>query len=261
DLPVDLLINGRWQNDIMPTLLLWAGGNSNVWGVLHGSVAYALPLIVDFHPDGLDSSMMDFGWYSPSVSVAYQRLCDWHHNIASTALAIIMIFFQCASSNIEVRDMADMLLEASAFLYDDLNSSSPKKAFRSHFILQLLHTLHLQYVTGALHTVHCIHPPPPPPPPPPRYPTTRVLLVYVVLRFRTLHLASDGYITIEKLQAFKSNNSWVPKTPLKLNEYSGKESNMAFAFSDQNWGEATRTLTARVEKRTDSEITSIVDAA
>ena len=55
--------------------------------------------------------------------------------------------------------MADMLLEASAFLYDDLNSSSPKKAFRSHFILQLLHTSHLQFMTGALHMVYCIHPP------------------------------------------------------------------------------------------------------
>ena len=70
-----------------------------------------------------------------------------------------MMFFQCASSNIEVRDMADMLLEASAFLYDNLNSSSPKKAFHSHFILQLLHMSHQQYITGALHTVHCIHPP------------------------------------------------------------------------------------------------------
>ena len=73
DLPVDLLINGRWQNDIMPTLLLWAGGNSDVWGVSRGSVTYALPLIVDFHPDGLDSSTMDFSWYSPSVSV----VCPW----------------------------------------------------------------------------------------------------------------------------------------------------------------------------------------
>ncbi|KAN0090764.1 hypothetical protein V8E55_004330, partial [Tylopilus felleus] len=225
DLPVDLLINGRWQNDIMPTLLLWAGGNSDVWGVSRGSVAYALPLIVDFHPDGLDSSTMDFGWYSPSVS-AYQRLCNWHHNIASTALAIIMMFFQCASSNIEVRDMADMLLKASAFLYDDLNSSSPKKAFRSHFILQLLHMSHQQYMTGALHTVHCIHPP--------MSNYAGVIGLCGVALERALCLASDGYITIEKLQAFKSNNPQVPKTPLKLNEYSGKESNMVFAFSDQN---------------------------
>lgn len=41
----------------------------------------------------------------------------------------------------------------------------------------------------------------------------------------------------------------------------GKESNMAFSFFNQNWGEATRALTTRVQKRTASEITSIVDAA
>ena len=102
-----------------------------------------------------------------------------------------MMFFQCASSNIEVQDMADMLLEASAFLYDDLNSSSPKKAFRSHFILQLFHTSHLQFMTGALHMVHCIHPP--------RCPTMWVLLVYVVLRFVPLTFISHvliGYVYI-----------------------------------------------------------------
>ncbi|KAN0079860.1 hypothetical protein V8E55_009426 [Tylopilus felleus] len=108
-------------------------------------------------------------------------------------------------------------------------------------------------MTSALHTVHCIHPP--------MSNYVGVIGLCGVVFERALRLALDGYITIEKLQAFKSNNPRVPKTPLKLNEYSGKESNMVFVFSDQNWGEATRTLTARVEKCTDSEITSIVDAA
>lgn len=55
--------------------------------------------------------------------------------------------------------MANMLLDGSSFLYKDLDSSSPKKAFHSHFMLQLLHALHLQYVTGALQSVLCIQPP------------------------------------------------------------------------------------------------------
>lgn len=46
--------------------------------------------------------------------------------------------------------MAEMLLEDFAFLYKDLDSSQRKKAFRSHFLLQLLNMAHLQYVTGAL---------------------------------------------------------------------------------------------------------------
>lgn len=62
------MADGRWQRDLMPALLLWAGGNDDVWGVTRGSVAYALPIIVDYHQD-LDSSTMDFSWHGPIVSV------------------------------------------------------------------------------------------------------------------------------------------------------------------------------------------------
>ena len=175
DLPSELVADGRWQKVLIPTLLLWAGGNDDVWGVTRASVAYALPLIVDYHQD-LDTSTMDFSWHGPIISVvrlglllprplndrrqqAYQRLCDWRHNIASTSLAIIMSLLQCAESDREVRDMADMLLEGCSFMYKDLDSSSTQKAFRSHFMLQLLNAAHLQYVTGAMQSVMCIDPP------------------------------------------------------------------------------------------------------
>lgn len=153
----------------MPTLLLWAGGNDDVWSVTRAAVAYALPLIVDSNMD-LDSSEMDFNWHGPIVSVvrpyhitstihsfdedeqikASQRLCDWRRdNIGSTALAIIMTFLQCADSDREARDMADMLLESFAFLYKDLEVKNPNYAFRSHFMLQLVNMAHLQYVNAA----------------------------------------------------------------------------------------------------------------
>ena len=70
-----------------------------------------------------------------------------------------MTFLQCAENGREVRDMADMLLEESSFIYQDLDLSSTKKAFRSQFMLQLLNTAHLQYVTGAMRSVMCINPP------------------------------------------------------------------------------------------------------
>jgi hypothetical protein len=62
------------------------------------------------------------------------------------------------------------------------------------------------------------------------------------------------------LQAFDGKVN-LPKTPLKLNEHSGKESNMLFAFSEQNWGAATRQLMERVKKRTVAQITSIINDA
>ncbi|KAG6369528.1 hypothetical protein JVT61DRAFT_14277, partial [Boletus reticuloceps] len=81
---------------------------------------------------------------------AYQRVCDWRHNIGSTAVSIVINFLQCADSDHEVRDMADMLLEDFSFLYEDLDASCAKKAFRSTFLLQLLNTAHLQSIDGAI---------------------------------------------------------------------------------------------------------------
>lgn len=52
-----------------------------------------------------------------------------------------------------------------------------------------------------------------------------------------------------------------PKTLVAVNEYSGKESTMAFAFSAQNWGASTRKLTERVKKWTVGQITMIINEA
>lgn len=83
-------------------------------------------------------------------------MCDWRHNIASTALAIVISLLQCASNDCEVKDMADILLDSCSFLYEDLDTSSPNKAFRSNFMLQLLNAAHLQYVNGALQSLFAI---------------------------------------------------------------------------------------------------------
>jgi hypothetical protein len=70
-----------------------------------------------------------------------------------------MSLLQSASSDREVRDMADMLLASFSFLYDDLDASNSKKAFRSNMVRQLLNSAHLQYVNGAMSHVHAICPP------------------------------------------------------------------------------------------------------
>jgi hypothetical protein len=73
-------------------------------------------------------------------------------------------------------------------------------------------------------------------------------------------MACEGYITYATIQAMEGKNS-VPKTPVKRNEHSGKESHFALAFSDQNWGSSTRMLTERVKEHTASQIASIVEKA
>ena len=73
-------------------------------------------------------------------------------------------------------------------------------------------------------------------------------------------MASEGYITYATIQAMEGKNS-VQKTPVKLNQHSGKESHFALAFSDQNWGSATRFLAERVKQHTADEIATIVQTA
>lgn len=70
----------------------------------------------------------------------------------------------------------------------------------------------------------------------------------------------EGHITHQTIQAFEGKVA-VPKTPLKVNEHSGKESTMALAFSAQNWGTPARVLTERVKERKVAEIALIIEEA
>ena len=67
-LPIELQADGKWSRVLMLTLLLWAGGNDNVWSITRPTVAYALPFIVSYDKD-LDPSTMDFDCQGPIVSV------------------------------------------------------------------------------------------------------------------------------------------------------------------------------------------------
>lgn len=58
----------------MPTLLLWAGGNDDVWSITRAAVTYALPFFVDYDRV-LDASTMDFDQQGPIVSVVCPFLC------------------------------------------------------------------------------------------------------------------------------------------------------------------------------------------
>lgn len=62
------------------------------------------------------------------------------------------------------------------------------------------------------------------------------------------------------IKAVEGKNG-LPKTPVKMNEQSGKQSNYPFIFSDLHWGSRMRKLTKRVQKRTDLQIMAIVEDA
>ena len=58
----------------MPTLLLWAGSNNDVWSITRAAVTYTLPFFVDYDRV-LDASTMDFDQQGPIVSVVCPFLC------------------------------------------------------------------------------------------------------------------------------------------------------------------------------------------
>lgn len=65
-------MDNKWQRVIIPMLLLWAGGHDDVWSISRSTVAFALPLFIDYN-EGLNSSMMDFDEHSAIISVV--RTC------------------------------------------------------------------------------------------------------------------------------------------------------------------------------------------
>ncbi|KAF8549269.1 hypothetical protein OG21DRAFT_1525925 [Imleria badia] len=223
----------RYIKANLPPVLLQEGGCNDIWDVGWASITYALPLIIDFHPaTELDSSMMDFSWQGPIVSVAHQRV------------AMVISLLQSASSDDEVRDMADILLEDCSFLYKDLDAGCPEKAFRSNLVLQLLNATHLHGIIG-LYAAACPH----------------EFTDSVLLRLeRALTLASNGHIMHKMIQVVEGKNG-IPKMPIRTNPQSSRESNAVFSFSDQHWGKRTRKLTSRMQKRTATQIRAIVEEA
>ncbi|KAF8546418.1 hypothetical protein OG21DRAFT_1501980 [Imleria badia] len=179
----------------LPAELLVDRGTDDVWSISRPAIVYALPLMIDSREE-LDSSTMDFTTQGAIVSVAYQRLCDWRHNVGSTAMAIIMSFLQCADTDDEIRDMADMLLDDFSFLYKDLDASSLKKAFQSNFLLQLLNAAHLQCVNGAIaksFVTNVLSPP--------LQNYSGIISLCGAALERALHMASEGHITHKMIEA------------------------------------------------------------
>ncbi|OAX35368.1 hypothetical protein K503DRAFT_657982, partial [Rhizopogon vinicolor AM-OR11-026] len=65
---------------------------------------------------------------------------------------------------------------------------------------------------------------------------------------RALNLVADGEINVDEQNSARGGSKTC-KTPLKLNKATGKESNSTMAFSELNWGTATRDYYLSIKKR------------
>ncbi|KIK82058.1 hypothetical protein PAXRUDRAFT_154651, partial [Paxillus rubicundulus Ve08.2h10] len=176
-------------------------------------------------------------------------LCEWRHGVSSAAIALFTSFF-AGSSLDDVKTTTDLLLDCLSFLYENLESSCPKKAFCSQFVVQLLATTHLPMIRGFIH----------------------------VPALDTISLTCSGVKGIvglccavlqHALQLIKSGEIPVSTdlgkgkacTLVRLNKASGKESTAACVFSKQNWGSATQKITIAAGRHSTLQLSNIMELA
>ncbi|KAH0835022.1 hypothetical protein J3R83DRAFT_10758 [Lanmaoa asiatica] len=151
-IPADL----KWMNAFMDTVILWAGGQSNIWSIPDKTLAAALQeIFIAVYPD----VEYEVTIHSAVFGVAWQRLLEWRSGFGSTALVMIIHFFweilkgnpDSKESNTTIRDLAGHFISPPyfPFTHEDCDELDPARNFRSDFILKLISTAHLSKTISA----------------------------------------------------------------------------------------------------------------
>ncbi|KIJ12080.1 hypothetical protein PAXINDRAFT_157058 [Paxillus involutus ATCC 200175] len=156
-----------------------------------------------------------------------------------TAITLMSNFF-AENNNTGIQELCEELLDGFTFMGEDLNTTDFNKGYHSKFILQLLATVHLQSCsscpsipklkTDALK----------------QYSIVGALSMCAAALECAIKLIGDGHVNIKNQISAKGKP--MVKTPLKLNEVSGKESVNALAFSESNWGSSARSYCTAISK-------------
>ncbi|KAF8833663.1 hypothetical protein BDN67DRAFT_985877, partial [Paxillus ammoniavirescens] len=252
----DIFKQTKWRRELVPTLVLWAGAQCDVWNITKQQIIEVLNVIMPVVYVDQPHLIGQLTTQSKAVAIAYQRLCEWCHGVGSAAIALFTSFF-AGSSLDDVKTTTDLLLDHLSFLYEDLDSSCPEKAFRSQFVVQLLATTHLPTIRGFIHI--------------PALDTisltrsgvkgiTGLCCAAVAFHFFFFHqllsLIESGEIPVST-----DLGKGKARTPVRLNKAYGKESTAACAFSKQNWGSATRKITVAAGRRSTLQLSNIMELA
>lgn len=258
DLPLGLHKDQKWRREVVPTLILWAGNQDDAFNITKQDVCHALREIISVVYPTLKNVSSTILPNSPMVAVASQRLCDWRHGFASTAVAQLGAFFLNPHDPLP-KATAQVLLDHFTFLYEDLDATLPEKAFHSVFVQQLLLGSHLSATKGfvqvsTLDTSSLA-----------KHGVVGALGLCSAALMCGLNLIKSGDI---ELKAPANAKDGIPKlatrdvrTPVKFNMASGKDSKTACAFSDQNWGTPTRKFTSAAQRRSIAQLQDIMELA
>ncbi|KAI6120221.1 hypothetical protein EDD17DRAFT_1785520 [Pisolithus thermaeus] len=244
DLPSGLHKDQKWRREVVPTLILWAGNQDDAFNITKQDICHAL---------------------RETISVVYPTL----KNVSSTILpnspmVAVATVAQLAAFFLNPHDpspkvTAQVLLDHFTFLYEDLDATSPEKAFRSVFVQQLLLGSHLSATKGfvqvsALDTSSLA-----------KHGIVGALGLCGAALMRGLNLIKSGDIELKAPANTKDGIAKLAtrdvRTPVRFNMASGKDSKTACAFSDQNWGTPTRKFTSAAQRRSITQLQDIVELA
>ncbi|KAG1798403.1 hypothetical protein EV424DRAFT_1352524 [Suillus variegatus] len=131
-----MLEGGAWCRTFIPTVFLWAGAQPKFWSIETDKLLRALQAIFNILFPGINHNIQPRG---PIIGLVNQRICSWHSNFGSTAIALVTNFL-VASRDEENDDdndsteyeqgLATFLLENWAFLYEDPETCDADKIYR-----------------------------------------------------------------------------------------------------------------------------------
>ncbi|KAG2030118.1 hypothetical protein BDR03DRAFT_1017503 [Suillus americanus] len=159
DLPPIMLKGGAWRRRFIPMVFLWAGAQPKFWSIKTKKLLPALQTIFDVSFPGINHNIQPKG---PIIGLVNQRICSWHGNFGSTAIALITSFL--AASRDDENDnndddnnhaeyeqgLATFLLKNWAFLYEDPETHDADKIYQSVFMLELIESAHINVIAGFL---------------------------------------------------------------------------------------------------------------
>ncbi|KAI6158857.1 hypothetical protein EDD17DRAFT_1511796 [Pisolithus thermaeus] len=234
DLPPLFLKGRKWVKIVLPMLFLWVRDQPNVWSVPKDELAHALREIIEvIYPTF--TTFNDIHPTMPIFSIASQCLSGWHHSLGSTAIALLDCYLD-SDSDTDVEQTCDALLHKWAFTYEDLDSSSPDKAFCGAFVLQLLTNTHLHSCIGsvdvpALNLTSK------------QYRARGAIALSVtaectIMKLKcTIKLMKSKSISADATEKGKGSMN-LPRSNHKAKPH-GRPANAEHSFSEQNWGSVT----------------------
>ncbi|KAI5981261.1 hypothetical protein EDD15DRAFT_2193745 [Pisolithus albus] len=250
DLPPLFLKGRKWAKLFLPTLLLWVGDQPNVWSVPEDNLVHALTEIAKVvYPTF--STLDDIRPNMPIFAVASQRLSGWRHSLGSTAIALVDCYL-ASDSDTDVERTCDAFLNKRAFAYEDLDSSSPDKAFHGAFVLQLLANAHLRSCAGSVDV-------PPLGLTPKTYKARGAIALCVTASDlhgyscmsmqleRAIKLMKSKYVSGNAMEKGRAGANLLKGN--RKCKSGGRPANAEHTFSEQNWGSATSSYFQSVSNR------------